>query len=368
LRGYKGKLGFISHPADFEYFKNYINFLKPGKEFNDQLILKLFEWAPSYKINDFKNLSFADNDYKKADFIDCAAIIVPFIPEMRDLKLKLIKNKIEQALEIAAASSCTVISLGAFTSILMQGKEQELEEKYRFRITSGNTFTAALIIKSIENLCERFSIPLGEVTLGIVGASGDIGSGCLLHFGSKVKKLVLTARGLDSLEAIIARHKAEIKCEYILSTDNSSILKEPGIIIFATSAYKPFFYVDEFSKGTIVCDASAPLNVFVAGTPHSDVLLYHGGICQVPFEIDFGFDYGLPGASYLYGCMAEGLLHAFFNDLPHSWGRGEITQEKLGSYFKLLEGIPSLKIAYTVGNHIYTKEELDNYKERIKIN
>jgi hypothetical protein len=52
-----GKVGFIGHPQDMAMFRAYIRHLRPDKVYRDALILKLFEWTPSYKVTEWKGLS-----------------------------------------------------------------------------------------------------------------------------------------------------------------------------------------------------------------------------------------------------------------------------------------------------------------------
>lgn len=352
----KRKFALIGHPPDIDLFRKYIKYLKPDKTFRDELILKLFEWTPSYKINEWHDISL---DGKT--FTDGIMIMVPFLPEMKDIKLKEVITKVENAIESAAAEGCNVAALGAFTSIVLQGKEEHLAKKYNIKITSGNTFTAALIIKSIEDITERFGIDLRNQTLAIIGASGDIGSGCLVYFGDKVKKMMLTARGIPMLKTIVTNNIHFINCEIDISDNNKRAIDNSNIVIFVTSSYKSLMSIDDFMPGTIVCDASAPLNVKMNGKSKNDVFLYHGGIVTLPFKLETGLDIGLASSKNLYGCLTEGILIAHDETFPSSWGRGNINNNKIRIYMNKLTGASPLKAAYTVGNKVYTDEELNNY-------
>ena len=125
----KKKFALIGHPLDMNQYRGYINYLKPEKSYKDKLLLKLFEWTPAYKIKEWKSFSIGLDT--TADGI---MIMVPFLPEMRDIKLKKVMEKIEGALEIASNAGATTAALGAFTSILCQGRESELSEKYNLKI------------------------------------------------------------------------------------------------------------------------------------------------------------------------------------------------------------------------------------------
>jgi fatty aldehyde-generating acyl-ACP reductase len=352
----KNKFALIAHPPELALYRKYIRFLKPEKSFRDELILKLFEWTPSYTVRRWKNFTLDGGR-----FADGVMIMVPFLPEMRDIKLARVVEKIEQALRIARDEGCTVAALGAFTSIVLQGREEEIGEKYGIRLTSGNTFTAALIVRSIEELARRFNRPLENETLALVGASGDIGTGCLVYFGSRVKKLVLTARGLTRLEQVLASRKKAVPCEVEVTSDNRRAIEKARFCVFATSSYGRLFHVNDFEPGSVVCDASAPLNVAFDPRPRRDVFLYHGGVAALPRALSPGFDIGVASSRMMYGCMMEGVLHAFAPDLPRSWGRGNITRAAIERYLGLLDDGPGVSPGYSVGGHRYTRRELERY-------
>jgi predicted amino acid dehydrogenase len=355
---HNGKVAFIGHPAEMNMFRAYIRHLKPDKTYRDELLIKLFEWTPSYKVTEWQNLSFDGVSY-----FDAMLLMVPFLPEMRDIKLKKIVDKIDSALAIAVENGCSVAALGAFTSIVLQGQEQDFSQKHEIRLTSGNSLTACVIVRSVEEAAAQFGIDIGKATLGIIGASGDIGSACVSYFGNKVNKMVLTARSLGSLAALQETRKNDIECEVDIFTDNTYAVQQADIIIFVTSAYVPMYSQTDFRPGTIVCDASAPQNVIMTGTPRKDAFIYHGGIVSLPFNLDTGFDLGLAAPNTFYGCQVEGILQVLDSSLPCSWGRGNITREKMDIFLKKLDSCQNLNVSFSTGKHLYLKEDLNRYKK-----
>jgi fatty aldehyde-generating acyl-ACP reductase len=351
----KGRVAFIGHPADMDLYRAYIRFLKPDKTYDDRLLIKLFEWAPSYKVTEWHDLTF-DN----TTFFDAVLIMVPFLPEMRDIRLKKVVDKIDQALTIAAENECSVAALGAFTSIVLQGQEQNYAKKHRIVLTSGNTFTASVIVRSVEEISRRLGVDLSAAAVAVIGASGDIGSGCVSYLHDKVSKMVLTARSAGSLDTLLKDR--QLKCAIEVTTDNKAAVNQADIVIFVTSAYVPMFSQDDFRPGSIVCDASAPLNVSLSDPLREDVFIYHGGIVSMPFTIDPGFDLGLASTDTFYGCQVEGILMALDKSLPYSWGRGNITSEKMNRFIGKLDTTPNLSVSFSAGKHVYTDEELKQYR------
>jgi fatty aldehyde-generating acyl-ACP reductase len=355
------KTAFIGHPTDLNLYRSYIRFLKPEKTYRDEFIVKLFEWTPPYKVKDFSRLSLDGKNH-----IDALLIMVPFLPEMRDIKLRRVIAKIDEALAIAAREGCTVAALGGFASIVVQGQERDFAEKHGIAVTSGNSLTAAIIIKSIETIAEKFDIDLAGSTVAIIGASGDIGSACMGYLGARVKRLYCTGRSSPTLKEVVQRHAGYMTSEIIMTDNNREAVDKSAICIFVTSAYTHLFSAEDFRPGTVVCDASAPLNVKAAGGPRDDVFIYHGGIASLPFPLDAGFDLGLPGPYTFYGCQLEGLLLGLNPRLPCSWGRGNISREKLELFINEMDAYPSMNPVYSIGNMMYGEDRIESYAKRWK--
>ena len=353
------KTAFIVHPPDAHLFKSYIHFLRPDKSYRNELLIKLFEWTPSYKVKEFSNLGFNGNTG-----IDASFIMVPFLPEMRDISLRQVVEKIDSALEIATSAGCTVAAMGGFTSIVLQGQERDFAEKHGIRITSGNSLTATIILKSIESIAVRFGIDLSGASIAIIGASGDIGSACMGYLCTRVKQMYATGRSIYALEEAVNRHREYMSSDVVITDNNREAIENSRICIFVTSAYNYLFTVKDFKPGTIVCDASAPLNVKVDGPLRDDVFLYHGGVTSIPFPIVAGFDIGLPSTYTFYGCQLEGLLLGLYPDMPCSWGRGNISCDKLALFFRKFEECASMEIAFSIGNRMYSDEQMEAYARR----
>lgn len=360
------KFACIGHPADVEQFRGIVNTLRTernlaDKSFDKRLLIKLFEWTPAFKIKDINPVGFSGSGS-----VEGIVVIAPFLPEMRDIKLKEIGDKIEDAIVIAAQEGCTVAALGGFTSIILQGREEDLSKKHGIKLTSGNTLTAAVIVRSIERITTRFGIDLAKSTMAIVGASGDIGSGCTGYFCDKVQRLLLTARGRGKLEEVAEKYRAQATCELELfsSEENKQAISRADIVIFVTSAYKGIITLREFEPYTIVCDASSPLNVRINSPLRPDVFIFHGGVLALPFEIDTGQDLGLPSTYTFYGCQVEGILMALYPQLPCSWGRGNINREKLHQYLSILDSVEGMRTAFTIAHHTYHESEIDTYVKK----
>jgi predicted amino acid dehydrogenase len=70
------------------------------------------------------------------------------------------------------------VSLGGFSSILVEGNFDHLPKRNGTVFTTGNTLTASFIVQGIRKVCLQRGKNLPQSTLLIVGATGDVGSGC----------------------------------------------------------------------------------------------------------------------------------------------------------------------------------------------
>ncbi|MBN1577637.1 MAG: hypothetical protein JW913_13845 [Chitinispirillaceae bacterium] len=353
------KVAFIAHPVDLGIFRSYIASLRPDKHYDDRLLIKLFEWTPPYAVKQFSSLSL---DGHRA--VDARLYMVPFLPEMQAISVKKVIDKIDTALALAKAQGCTVAAMGGFTSIVLQNLEENYSRRHGIRITSGNTLTASIIIRSIEEIAGRFGLDIASSTMAIIGASGDIGSACMGYFCQKVKKMYLTARSVPTLAEVVRHCRDSATAEMVISDNNTEAIEQSDFCIFVTSAYVSLFTEKDFKPGTIVCDASAPPNVKFDSGIRDDVFIYHGGIAAIPFPLEVDFDIGLSSPLTFYGCQLEGLLLGLHPELPCSWGRGNITQERLARFLALLDQYPLLHPVYSFGNLYYSEEMVDTYAQR----
>ena len=99
------------------------------------------------------------------------------------------------------------------------------------------------------------------------------------------------------------------------------------------------------------------------GRPHraTDEVFWRKDGTPLPVE----FDIGLPAHDTMYGCQMEGILLALDAELPCSWGRGNITPEKLSLFLAKLGPDRGLDVAYSIGNQMYSPEALEQYGSRL---
>ena len=101
------------------------------------------------------------------------------------------------------------MSLGGFSSILIEGNlnllnVDQLPERRDTVFTTGNTLTVGFIVQGIKKMCALEGRNLRSSTLLIVGATGDLGSGCARCLAPVVKRVMLSARNVERLRRLAA--------------------------------------------------------------------------------------------------------------------------------------------------------------------
>jgi predicted amino acid dehydrogenase len=87
-------------------------------------------------------------------------------------------------------------------------------------------------------------------------------------------------------------------------------IRAAQMVLSATSAAGSVIQPQHLGHGAVVCDVARPPDVSPrVKKERDDVLIISGGVVDVPGEVDFGFDFGLPPGK-AYACMAETMVLA----------------------------------------------------------
>jgi hypothetical protein len=108
--------------------------------------------------------------------------------------------RVRGAAAYAIRAGAKIVSLGGFSSILIEGKFDQLPERQGTVFTTGNTLTVGFIVQGIRKMCALEGRNLTRSTLLIVGATGDVGSGCARCLAPLVRRVLLNARNEERLQ------------------------------------------------------------------------------------------------------------------------------------------------------------------------
>jgi predicted amino acid dehydrogenase len=243
----------------------------------------------------------------------------------------------ENIARVRAAAACAIkagakiVSLGGFSSILIEGNFNQLPKRNDTVFTTGNTLTVGFIVQGIKKMCALEGRNLRRSTLLIVGATGDVGSGCARCLAPFVKRVLLNARNLERLRKLAAELQDDgVQVE--IATDLQRFSAEADVVVCAASLASSSLLLGRIAPDAIVCDAGYPKNLSPTGEM-LDAKVFFGGLGQITGGMKFTPDFhGVlnrhPFPDVVHGCLLEGMALALEGRFePFSQGRGFITQE-----------------------------------------
>src|SRR6476469_5672724 len=213
-----------------------------------------------------------------------------FVPEMLAMgRGKAAVRKVLNAMAHAQKNGINISALGGFSSIIFE--EFNLHESRQVRnirlefdrFTTGNTHTAYIICRQVEEASKKLGIELSKATVAVCGATGDIGSAVCrwLDARTDVAELLLIARKQDRLQAL----QAELGRGKIMVLEEA--LPQADIIVWVASMPKGV-EIDPatLKQPCLVIDGGYPKNM-ANNIQHPGVYVVNGGIVEHSLDIDW---------------------------------------------------------------------------------
>ena len=241
--------------------------------------------------------------------------------------------RVRKAAACAIQAGAKIVSLGGFSSILIEGNFDQLPERNDTVFTTGNTLTVAFIVQGIKRMCALEGRNLSRSTLLIVGATGDVGSGCVRCLAPLVRRVLLSARKVERLRGLAAELRDD-GAEVEIATDREQFSAEADVVVCAASLASPSLLLGRIASDAIVCDAGYPKNLSPTAEMF-DAKVFFGGLGQITGGMKFAPDFhGVlnrhPFPDVVHGCLLEGMALALERRFePFSSGRGFITEERV---------------------------------------
>src|SRR3989338_1195357 len=325
-RGTISGFAIIGHPYNLNNLVRYLQYLKPQfKPPSREFLSKVYELVPSYVMYDVRN--FKSLVGKESHGL---VIVSTFVPDMLAVDAERVFNKVVEACRVAEGHHIGIAALGGFTSIAGEKFGSELQRCVNIPLTTGNTFTVALALQGVRRACDLMGIDIPKAKVSIIGGAGEIGSGCVRILAGECRELVVTGRKPEQVKAIVQSVKKSTKCKVSGTTDNLSAVKGADIVIAAASVTNSIIDINAFKSGSVICDLAYPKNISYVSPTRNDILVFSGGLTEIPAEISLGFEIGLPSTRTLYGCFAEAILLDLEGRYESfSYGKGNITKEKV---------------------------------------
>ncbi len=199
------------------------------------------------------------------------------------------KKRIVEAIRLAQESGAGLIGLGAHTSpatlggltLRNEGGHVDVKCISGIGITTGNSLTAGLSVEAVKNSVEMLDLLPKRTKVGIVGATGSVGTATSRLLVEEGFVPVLNSRSIKKLEAKFN----DIKDSVVFS-ENLADMRQCDIIVVMTSASTSTLLPEHVSPGTIVIEDTQPRNI---KEPQARKMREHGSVV-----IDGGFAH-VPG-------------------------------------------------------------------------
>lgn len=331
------KFAIIGHQDSWKSVAQFVNNIRIT---NDNELLSLEKIKQVYGFIPPRKLFDIVVNSTSCDSINGAYIETFISPDELDIK-HLRKNieKVKDACILASKLGASVVSLGGFSSIVLETGNENFTSINKTSFTTGNTLTAGFIAKGIEKACAFWDVELDQSTLLIIGSTGDIGSACLEYFAGKAKKILLCARQQGPLlkQAGLLTQKG---IENIASPVLKVLIPNADIIISVASSIIENNDLDELNEHCIVCDAGYPKNLQSSRLQDHERLFYGGmGMIKNGFYFennvhDSLYKFCLPDVGH--GCLLEGVVLALENKFcAYSKGKGNITTNAMNEILEM---------------------------------
>ena len=319
--------GLIGHSTSFESARQLAEQL--GFPEYAQGDLEMWCSAPPQLVERFSATSATGRTIEGA-YIDSV-----FVPEMLT-RFKTARRKVLNAMELAQKSGIDISALGGFTSIIFENfnllKEQHIRNTTLEweRFTTGNTHTAWVICRQVENEAPRLGIDLRRATVAVVGATGDIGSAVCRWLSQRtgVAELLLVARQPQPLLDL----QAELGGGRILSLEEA--LPEADIVVWVASLPQGLAIdAANLKRPCLMIDGGYPKNLDTRAVGEG-IHVLKGGIVEFHTDINWqtvaqAADMARP-LRQMFACFAEAMLLDFENEHTNfSWGRNNIQLDRM---------------------------------------
>ena len=324
----------IGHQDSWQNITDFINGIRTGEEGQLSLekIKDIYSYIPARSLFKMKVRSKTGTEINGIyieSFIEPDKLDIPF--------LRMNIGKVRNAISYAKKLGAKIVTLGGFTSIVLEGNIDSFSEG-KTKFTTGNTLTAAYIVKGIEKAAIQQHLNLQESSVLIIGATGDIGMACVNYFKTRTKKILLCARNNQRLEKL-AKESASENLIVNYSVSIQDLIAEADVIICVASSSG--INLTNLKKDVIICDAGYPKNLETKVEHSEGVHLFHGGMGQISYGYDFEPNYSNNFYRYAapfigHGCVLEAIVLAFENKFESfSAGKGMITIDKMEEIYSL---------------------------------
>jgi acetylornithine/succinyldiaminopimelate/putrescine aminotransferase/predicted amino acid dehydrogenase len=223
---FDARIGFVVHPANVDHIVQYYFPALEGRV--DTKTLAIW-WS---RLARFLEPDVIHTDYIASEgfVVEANFVAVPFLPRylidvqtragrgseperLDTLRLEEARDKIQDAVTTAKELGddhipTSVVGLGAYTSIITD--RGRTVNDYEVPVTTGNAYTAGLMIQGLLKAAELQHIDLPSASAAVVGAAGNIGSVLAALVSGHVGRLKLVGR--ESCDGLRRLRNTRMQC------------------------------------------------------------------------------------------------------------------------------------------------------------
>lgn len=300
------KFAFLVHPLDLEDVEKF----EPGaRGRSEALVKKMLIWM--CERSPFVGSHITGIRSKMGEKAEGWFIVVPLLAEQMIENPELAQKKIVEAVCVGKDLGASIVGLGGFTSIAVNGG-LKIANEVDISLTSGNSYTVAAAITGTKKAARLMGIKLSKARGVVIGATGSIGRACTEILAPQVDELCLVGRRQKALEVQASRLGGLAKIS--ISTDIKKSLEDADFVITASNDAHAIISTEDLEPGTVVCDVAQPPDVSRSvKEERDDILVFEGGIIRIPGmrikrECKYQYDFRLKPDRYAYACMSETMI------------------------------------------------------------
>ncbi|NJO18365.1 MAG: aminotransferase class III-fold pyridoxal phosphate-dependent enzyme [Thioploca sp.] len=239
-------------------------------------------------------------------------IALGMLPEMmvRRGRAQMV-TEIKRAVDLAVELGAQIVGLGAFTSTFSR-RGQAVTGRGAV-ITTGNALTAGMAVAALHQGLAQQEIDLTTAKIGIVGASGSVGSLCAKLLARAHPAALTLIGNPNSGLAGLQRLATQLAASYAIPVDCSTdlaVLRHCNVVLSATSAGRSVLDKVPFRHGTFICDVARPPDTSTQLRQRADLTVIEGGLVALPdptLSFGTGNIQGFPNGIQL-ACLSETIL------------------------------------------------------------
>jgi fatty aldehyde-generating acyl-ACP reductase len=227
------------------------------------------------------------------------------------------RQRIAEAVRLAAARGAAVVGLGALTAPATRGGLTLLPDLPKgVTLTTGNALTSAIACSNVAEAAVAIGLP-GSATVAVVGCHGSVGTAASRQLAASGTDLILVGRTVARVEQELPDLAGRARVSAGLGD-----LVHADIVLLLTSDPSALLTPDVLRPGAVVIDLSHPVNIPLSDYPEyfaRDIAVVQGGLVQIPLYHST-INFRLPSRRAALACLAETYLFAREGITEHSVG------------------------------------------------